>query len=308
MELGELWIDKEDIYKSKINDFTGDLKYNLEFFHEKGYVIFRNLINDDLISGVLEDLKNFFQRPERFILKRLGNYVKDESRKSFIKADRVVDLYGFSENTRKIIANKYISDFLIAIFEELPIAMQSIYFEYGSQQSIHQDTAYVISSKPLSLAACWIALEDVSPDAGGLAYYPGSHRFPHYFFGGNSKGYRPNLHGKDSHQTFLNGLHEKAKAIGSTLETFSAKKGDVLFWHADLAHGGGKILDDNLTRKSLVIHFCPQSVKPNYKNVIKDKYHELKYNDMLFASRHYDFSNKSSNNEFNVLYNPAYKN
>ncbi len=61
MELGELWIDKEDIYKSKINDFTGDLKYNLEFFHEKGYVIFRNLINDDLISGVLEDLKNFFQ-------------------------------------------------------------------------------------------------------------------------------------------------------------------------------------------------------------------------------------------------------
>ena len=47
-------------------------------------------------------------------------------------------------------------------------------------------------------------------------------------------------------------------------KSFSAKKGDVLIWHADLAHGGAAVTNKESTRKSLVGHFCPEDVSPLY--------------------------------------------
>ena len=42
--------------------------------------------------------------------------------------------------------------------------------------------------------------------------------------------------------------------------TFSAKKGDLLIWHANLLHGGSKINEVNLTRKSMVAHYYAEGV------------------------------------------------
>ena len=36
---------------------------------------------------------------------------------------------------------------------------------------------------------------------------------------------------------------------------FYAKKGDVLFWHSNLIHGGSKRQDKSLSRKALVCHY-----------------------------------------------------
>jgi ectoine hydroxylase-related dioxygenase (phytanoyl-CoA dioxygenase family) len=36
---------------------------------------------------------------------------------------------------------------------------------------------------------------------------------------------------------------------------FHAKRGDVLFWHANLLHGGSARTDFSQTRKALVFHF-----------------------------------------------------
>jgi hypothetical protein len=38
----------------------------------------------------------------------------------------------------------------------------------------------------------------------------------------------------------------------------------MLFWHADLCHGGGEISDPALTRRSLVVHYCPVIDNPHY--------------------------------------------
>jgi hypothetical protein len=43
---------------------------------------------------------------------------------------------------------------------------------------------------------------------------------------------------------------------------FHPKQGDVLLWHADLVHGGSKREHRNLTRQSLVTHYCPVNVDP----------------------------------------------
>jgi ectoine hydroxylase-related dioxygenase (phytanoyl-CoA dioxygenase family) len=49
-------------------------------------------------------------------------------------------------------------------------------------------------------------------------------------------------------------------------KTFTAKKGDVLIWHANLLHGGESIINKKSTRKSMVIHFFAEGVI---------KYHEI---------------------------------
>jgi len=36
---------------------------------------------------------------------------------------------------------------------------------------------------------------------------------------------------------------------------FTAKKGDVLIWHANLFHGGEPHLNKTKTRKSMVLHY-----------------------------------------------------
>ena len=38
---------------------------------------------------------------------------------------------------------------------------------------------------------------------------------------------------------------------------FIARKGDALFWHGMLIHGGSPVVDDSLSRRSMVIHMLP---------------------------------------------------
>jgi hypothetical protein len=56
---------------------------------------------------------------------------------------------------------------------------------------------------------------------------------------------------------------------GLKTETFMAKKGDVLIWHADLMHGGVPIQDPRQTRKSLVAHFMPLGVMATFYDFTK---------------------------------------
>jgi hypothetical protein len=56
-------------------------------------------------------------------------------------------------------------------------------------------------------------------------------------------------------------LPDLAKRHGMPEKRFLAKRGDVLIWHAGLAHGG-KPISQSRTRKSVVTHYCPCEVAP----------------------------------------------
>jgi hypothetical protein len=303
MSLGELWIDASDaparIASLNVSKGTAD---HLKYFWENGYTIFRGVVPDEATTTVATEMTTVSQHPERYVIRRQGKYVDPADVKSLGPGGRVIDIYGVSPAARSAIYPQPIAEFLMTLFGEPAIAMQSLNFEYGSQQAIHQDTAYVVSTKPLSLAASWIALEDVTPGSGELIYYPGSHRFKHYMFGGDSKAWAQNVHGEAAHKEFLAQLHEQAKAMGMKQESFLAKKGDVLIWHADLAHGGARITNKN-TRRSLVVHFCPESVKPAYVKQIPQQYIEVKDDSgNCFASRHYDMRFFDSEGRCKILY------
>ncbi len=62
----------------------------------------------------------------------------------------------------------------------------------------------------------------------------------------------------------LRWVRAQSEAAGCPLQRFPPRKGDALIWHADLVHGGSKRELAGVTRHSLVPHFCPVNVDPEY--------------------------------------------
>jgi ectoine hydroxylase-related dioxygenase (phytanoyl-CoA dioxygenase family) len=147
------------------------------------------------------------------------------------------------------------------LFERPILAFQTLTFIYGSQQPLHQDSAYVRVSSPLELVASWIALEDIEEGSGELVYYPGSHRLPEHLFHGQYK-WAPA--GSSELEGYAKRLEQRACRAGLTPLSFRPRKGDVLIWSADLIHGGAPRSRPDATRRSIVTHYCPTDQRPAY--------------------------------------------
>ena len=173
---------------------------------------------------------------------------------------RVLDLQDVSEAARQAMFHPQIVHSLRAIFDQVPVAMQSIFFEYGSEQGAHQDFPYVQAQILSHLVGCWIALEDVGPDNGPLFYYPGSHRLSKYDWGDGKLTWNGQSH--EEVVQFEQDLARRCEAAGLEKLTFHAKKGDVFLWHAALVHGGTAVNDHDLSRKSFVGHFSTREAYP----------------------------------------------
>jgi hypothetical protein len=193
-------------------------------------------------------------------------------------ASKAIDIHVHAIAIRDLMLSAPIVRFLALVFEAMPLASQTLGFLRGSSQPAHQDSAYVAYSIPRRFAATWIALEDVSADAGELFYYPGSHRFDDYLYQGEYKSVAEatRLGGltPDQAREQISGhervLPAKAEQRGLFKEIFRAKRGDVLVWNSDLAHGGMPISGE-ATRKSIVTHYCPRFNVPLFAEYFHQK-------------------------------------
>lgn len=261
-----LWIDKEGalprITDLKRVETTSQLANQFETFWTKGYCIIPDAVPHAAIDMYLQQYDAALRDG-----KLKASFVLDITPACNIDLRRppakILDTYIFCDNSREVVFSAPIKAFLETLFEGPALAFQGLHFEVGSTQAVHQDTSYVVVDEPKSLAAVWIALEDISPGTGELVYYPGSHRFDDYLYPNNRKNWSLE-DGSEVHHRHLIWIHEEAKRQNIPLERFLPKKGDALFWHADLAHGGSSITEPNCTRKSLVIHYCPVRCSPHY--------------------------------------------
>ena len=130
----------------------------------------------------------------------------------------------------------------------------------GSQQ--RPPPAYVASRQPGALAKPPIALEDVRPGSGELVYYDGSHRLDDFLFSGQYKCWHHERDGAGQHDEYAVGLVPRAEAAGLERRRLLVERGDVLIWSGNLAHGGGEVTDESLSRRSLVGHYCPEWAVP----------------------------------------------
>lgn len=278
---GGLWIDRADWIdvlgarhrSGEIDDETADLLFR---FARDGYLVLRGAVDEATLAAVNQAVDRAWNDPpaglmvETFEPDDAMHYVPPDPAFRYGRT-KMLDLYVHDAVVRQAIANGPAMRFLAAVFGERPKAFQSLYFETGSQQAMHKDTAYVkIDENPLALAATWLALEDIKPDTGELEYYVGSHRAPDFVFGGASKWMEAE---PDAHPRFLKSLHDDAVTYGHRRASFLAQAGDVLVWHADLAHGGSAVKGANgasganarPSRRSLVTHFTGASFQPFYR-------------------------------------------
>ncbi|GAB3251404.1 hypothetical protein GCM10027347_09820 [Larkinella harenae] len=248
---------------SKAAQLPYNLAEKLQFWHKNGYVILEKAISEDLIEAYLADVQELIDqhksyditiridRPEysKHPVMKIRDVPREIIEGQYIK---IMDFHNASVAGKKLMLHKAIVAFLEAIFNQKVVAMQSLTFLYGSQQETHQDFPYVVPQVPSHLAAAWIALEDVKPGSGELHYYVKSHKIRKFDWGNGIFFTEGSTKNPTDFGRYLSGECER---LGLEKKTLLIKKGDVLIWHAALAHGGEPILDPELTRKSFVCHY-----------------------------------------------------
>lgn len=159
------------------------------------------------------------------------------------------DLYLDYPEVRELSLDKNLNHILAQLLGQAPIAINSLSLELGSEQPNHIDTFYMPPKVSNKMLASWIALDEVGSENGPLRFYPGSHKIPPFRFS----------HGKLN--AIENEISDFYSYINAEIENrqlrskiFRAEPGDVLIWHAQLLHGGEKILK-NKRRRSLVTHY-----------------------------------------------------
>jgi phytanoyl-CoA hydroxylase len=269
------WIDRPGAniaeYVRNLKNNPGfDLEGQLTRWRDLGYVIFEQAVDHNMIDLLLSDIdyaRSHFKEIDlemevRGMRKPLAELTQEELNADGLKFNSV---HGISKAAAALSTTPMVSQFLRHVFGEPPTTLQSLTFFKGSQQPVHIDYPYVRTQKEIAkLAASWIPLEDIHPDSGPLAYYPGSHKImvsAFYDWGQGSI-----LLEKDSTGTpaeFSAYLMQRIRDAHIAPKVFCPKKGDVLLWHGNLMHGGSPIMDAGLTRKSYVTHYTSLSAYPD---------------------------------------------
>lgn len=234
-----------------------------------GYAILPGAVPHDVVDRINADVDAIWDGSDRDAAVEIDGERALPTPELRDRKTKLLDLYVSSEATREAAFADGIVRFLRQIFEGDPLLFQSLSLERGSEQPLHQDTAYVVVSPPLEFAAAWIALEDVQPSSGELVYHPGSHRISEFFFRGGYRNWNRARDGIEARDRYEEHLCAEVEQIAPS--RFLPRKGDVLFWNADLLHGGSPEPDPRLTRKSLVCHYCAPSAKPYYFNYLPNR-------------------------------------
>lgn len=273
---GGLWYDRADASELLAAALAGGRVSQsdaaaLASLRDDGFAIVRGAVDPELAALVAAEVEGLVRQEDARILATVQDHEGAQPRPAEAwMLDRpslkVLDAYFQLESCRRILLGPDVTRLVRLAFDgDDPLLFQSLNFVRGSEQWLHQDTAYVKVDRPMELIACWIALEDVTEGSGELCYVPGSHRLPEHLFGGERKCWVPECDGQDEHARWAEALPGRVHDAGLTVARFAPKRGDILFWHADLVHGGSPIEEASSTRRSLVAHYCPASTAPSYE-------------------------------------------
>ncbi|PHQ63636.1 MAG: hypothetical protein COC10_05080 [Sphingobium sp.] len=293
---GGLWIDRAD-WRQQVTarHLNPAQAAQVEFFAENGFIIFEGAAAPEKVDAFRDRIMTSFREgnPDVRYQRHGSHVVQPLDGPADRLGVRIVDSFVPFQEALDLFSSPELLAFFQLIFDANPLLFQSLSFDQGSQQGLHQDTAYVVVDRPIELAACWIALEDVKPGAGELMYVPGSHRLPDWDFGSGNKHWDSMTDGAETHEKWARHLVQHAKQSPHGLQYFFPKKGDILVWHADLAHGGAPVIDPARTRQSLVGHFCPQGRTPHFFNTDPHLSTVRHHGPLAYCSQHYDLSRQA---------------
>ncbi|MBL8350008.1 MAG: phytanoyl-CoA dioxygenase family protein [Burkholderiaceae bacterium] len=248
----------------------------LAHFQEKGYVVLPQSISHHVVDGFWQEVDDQIQNNPELTMVLFGEVIKNAQAQGELLSNgnvlRIIDIENHSPRARDLMLDPAITEFLTAYYDHPPTAIQTITYKYSSQQGTHSDLHLV--SPPgaggqydrESLTAAWIACEDADETNGALVIYPGSHRL-----------LKKSLQFFDmDYGRWVEYLDSHCRKMGCPPTIFHARRGDVLFWHGDLVHAGGPILQPGKTRKSLVVHYAriPESTPPAVPGLTKRRHRD----------------------------------
>jgi phytanoyl-CoA hydroxylase len=269
---GGLWLDRKNapreldrrVRKGLVSTQDAPL---LENWISNGFLVLKNAVTPQMVDDLNQAIVRVMEAEDQRFLATVAGYKGDqptrlERRFVDLPSVKLVDAYYYLHEARAILLAEPITRILDVLFEEPPMLFQSLSFVKGSEQWLHQDSTYVKVSPPVNLAASWTALQDVEQGSGELVYVPGSHRISEYLFSGKHKNWYEARDGSQDHADWVAHIDQEIAARGLKVEAFRPNKGDVFIWHSELVHGGKAIENDDLTRRSIVGHYCPRSCAP----------------------------------------------
>ena len=212
---------------------------------ENGFAVLPGFFTEDEINGIEKELQK--------VIENKKGYWRHRDKKLMFAIHH-------SNKLRKTITEKPLLDILSLLLGRKALLFQSINFWKGSEQPAHSDSIHMTTYPEGFLIAVWIALEDIGPDNGPLFYYPGSHKLKpvlirDFDHGGNRWRTGDNINKKYEDQIAARISDSKLQPV-----EFLPKKGDILIWHSNLVHGGMKMNNPELTRKSMVLHLYAEDV------------------------------------------------
>ncbi len=230
--------------------FASNIQEKILQWSDNGYMLLEGFFDDNVVLSVNAEIERIREK----------NLIKQTHDNKLPFANRI------STIIKEVTYNRQLTEILCFLLDKEVIPFQTLNFIKGSSQRAHSDSIHMTTYPLGYLIAAWVALEDTNADNGPLFYYSGSHKLPYLLNNDFNESSSFLQLGRNDYKDYEDVVEEIVEKNGLEKKVFYAKKGDVFIWHANLIHGGSPIVDNALTRKSMVIHYYA-------KDVIK--YHEI---------------------------------
>lgn len=242
-------------------------------YKQDGYVII------DLIDKDQCDVIN--QKIEKHI--NSGSYKENTKIYKYNEGShRVVEAWKYIPEITKIAHSDNIKNILFDFYKKKPLPFSSINFTHGSNQPLHSDYVHFGSIPEGYLCGVWIALEDIHPGCGELQIGLETNNWPIFRFSEHGLTKPKSLKDlKANYNFYEDWVKKKIKQEKVKIKKCILKKGQAVIWDFNLLHGGSKILNPSLTRKSMVLHYHFDKTiayNPNFSFFDNDIYQKRSFN------------------------------
>jgi len=223
-------------------------------FHQDGFVILENLLDDELVNRLVDRVEPLFSGefetgvyPDEWHWNPyLGLPGAAGQMTSVWKSDRAIASVVLSAEIGRICA-------ALGGWSGSRLLGDSLWRKpYGAAETtLHQDSMYSFYHTPQEIVVGWIALSHAVRGASTIEYVRGSHQWTLSQtiseFHASSKGYR-----SDMEQAAIRAGIEQPEVLELEL-----KPGSCAFHHGHMWHGSGKNLMPDRVRRSLVFATIP---------------------------------------------------
>ena len=255
----------ENINEDNSKRFNISEKENAKkYYNENGYVIFENLIDKTICDVIRSNWNTSIKSYKGKIYRQTGGKAeKNQLNKNNWVMNPILNIQSLNSKKfdkfknfveKNVFNNHSLSSIFQSFFNQKPKIIQSMYFEGNCATKEHQDTYFLDSNNIGTLAAAWIALEEIKADAGRFFIISGSHKIDME----KNKFYKDIL---SNHDGYIQEMISTSFSLGLKIKAPFLNKGDVLFWNSKTIHGSLDSQSKTNSRSSITLHAIPENHK-----------------------------------------------